>query len=431
MNGRTIARNAVVLGVAVGIVITFMVAVRTAQAIPAFARKYHVRCFMCHTVFPRLNKFGYEFKRLGYRMPPGWNGKQAPTPIGMISSHESFKLANAMAIFVRTDVQYSKDTAPDGTSTSATSIDLSEAALLWGGAIPDSNFSYFGEYVLYEDGASELERAKIDYTGGNVQGSYFFGIGKTHLQEGYMASDVHGLTEDDSPLMWGAPSPNNFSFDQNPGLIEGGYTYMSPKYKTVIGLTAKVTNGVDADGEGIVSGSDRSHKDVWLGGDFLLGNQFAFSVSYYQGKKDQIQNEGAPDEFLYEPKTTRYGLYAHYLFARQLDVLAGYQHVSEDWQHAVAAPVVKLSNNGFFVEVDEYIKQGFVAWARYDSNPTDAPDSGFVKAKDHRWQVGILKTLTQLGNVKGYLQYGDETVDTWDGEHSTNKALTLGLDLGW
>jgi len=431
MNGQIIARKSVVLVTVLGAVVGLTVAATPANAIPAFARRYHVRCFMCHTVFPRLNKLGYEFKRLGYRMPPGWNGKKAPTPIRMIASHEPFKLANEVALFLRTDVQYVKDNAPDGTSTSTSSIDLAEGALLWGGAIPDTNFSYFGEYVFYEDGESELERAKIDYTGGNVEHSYFIGIGKTHVQEGYMASDGHGLTDADSPLMWGAPSPNNFSFDQNPGLVEGGYTYMSPKYKTVIGLTLKVTNGVNEEGEGIVSGSDRKHKDVWFDADFLVGNQFAFSANYYQGKKEQIQNEGAPDEFMYEPETTRYGLYAHYLFARQLDLLVGFQHTSEDWQQAVTSPVGSFDSNGYFVEVDKYIKQGLVAWARYDSNPADAPVPAFAKAKDHRFMAGVLKTLTELGNVKAYLELSRGTTDTWQLEHSTNKSVTVGLDLGW
>ena len=40
-----------------------------AQALPAFARKYNVDCTYCHVVWPRLNLTGYEFKRLGYRLP--------------------------------------------------------------------------------------------------------------------------------------------------------------------------------------------------------------------------------------------------------------------------------------------------------------------------------------------------------------------------
>lgn len=41
----------------------------SAQAVPAFARKYNVDCTYCHSAWPQLNRRGYIFRRLGYRMP--------------------------------------------------------------------------------------------------------------------------------------------------------------------------------------------------------------------------------------------------------------------------------------------------------------------------------------------------------------------------
>ena len=41
----------------------------SARAVPAFARKYNVDCTYCHTAWPQLNRTGYIFRRLGYRMP--------------------------------------------------------------------------------------------------------------------------------------------------------------------------------------------------------------------------------------------------------------------------------------------------------------------------------------------------------------------------
>ena len=41
----------------------------TARAMPAWSRKYNADCTLCHTTYPRLNRTGYEFKRLGYRFP--------------------------------------------------------------------------------------------------------------------------------------------------------------------------------------------------------------------------------------------------------------------------------------------------------------------------------------------------------------------------
>jgi len=41
----------------------------SAEAIPAFARKYATSCQTCHTAFPKLNAFGTAFRLSGYRMP--------------------------------------------------------------------------------------------------------------------------------------------------------------------------------------------------------------------------------------------------------------------------------------------------------------------------------------------------------------------------
>ncbi len=43
----------------------------SAQAIPAFARKYNVACSACHESWPKLNDFGQLFRDNGYRMNRG------------------------------------------------------------------------------------------------------------------------------------------------------------------------------------------------------------------------------------------------------------------------------------------------------------------------------------------------------------------------
>ncbi len=41
------------------------------QAIPSWARKYEVSCYMCHSGMPQRNAIGEAFKNNGYRMPAG------------------------------------------------------------------------------------------------------------------------------------------------------------------------------------------------------------------------------------------------------------------------------------------------------------------------------------------------------------------------
>ncbi|MBI4511401.1 MAG: hypothetical protein HY698_17340 [Deltaproteobacteria bacterium] len=58
---------------------------RTAEAIPAFARRYETSCQTCHLVFPRLTPFGEAFRRNGYRFPEGGDAlseKEEPLPLG-------------------------------------------------------------------------------------------------------------------------------------------------------------------------------------------------------------------------------------------------------------------------------------------------------------------------------------------------------------
>jgi len=57
-------------------------ALRTSTAIPAFARKYGLRCSACHTVWPELNAFGQRFKDNGYQL-----GNDRDSPIWQAPSY--------------------------------------------------------------------------------------------------------------------------------------------------------------------------------------------------------------------------------------------------------------------------------------------------------------------------------------------------------
>src|SRR3989441_2871959 len=50
------------------------------HAIPAFARKYGMKCSACHLAVPGLNQFGQAFKDNGYRMKNGTDDLRANQP---------------------------------------------------------------------------------------------------------------------------------------------------------------------------------------------------------------------------------------------------------------------------------------------------------------------------------------------------------------
>ena len=61
----------------------FYAAVRAhlkAEGIPAFARKYGMRCSACHLAVPVLNRYGQAFKDNGYRMKVGTDDLRANEP---------------------------------------------------------------------------------------------------------------------------------------------------------------------------------------------------------------------------------------------------------------------------------------------------------------------------------------------------------------
>ncbi|MCL4497686.1 MAG: hypothetical protein M1467_06230 [Deltaproteobacteria bacterium] len=72
---------------------SFVIAPKKANAIPAFAQKYHFSCAVCHTVFPNLNPFGRAFWRNGFRLP-GTNG----TPSDATQITEGLSLPNPWPI---------------------------------------------------------------------------------------------------------------------------------------------------------------------------------------------------------------------------------------------------------------------------------------------------------------------------------------------
>ena len=175
-----------------------------AHAIPAFARKYGVKCYACHTIPPALNKNGYMFKRLGYRMPPDEMDGTKPAPkITELDKDIKFNLTNALALVLQGSFTAEKTVADTGNTTSAspvsscnggtagtlessscTSFNLDEAALFLAGAIPDTGFSYFAHYELYQGGNNDLEQGFGVYTGGRANSSYFIKGGEMHMQEG-------------------------------------------------------------------------------------------------------------------------------------------------------------------------------------------------------------------------------------------------------
>ena len=400
------------------------------QAVPAFARKFGVKCYTCHTIPPALNKNGYMFKRLGYRMPPDEMDGSKPAPkIGDLDKDIKFSITNSLAIISQGSFTVDKNVSD--TSTSSSSFNKDEVALFAAGTVPETNFSYFVHYELYTGGSNFLEQAIGEYTGGRANSSYFIKAGQMHAQEGEgtRAAMFYNLFPDPALTLTNV-DPISFTLDQHPVGVGVGYTWASNYFKNVFAVSAKVTNGLNADGSEILFNSTKNSKDVWFDADYWFGPDGGVTFMAYRGTKDQIQNSGSPDQFTYRPTLTRYGVMGNYLFFDKLDILGGYIRSKDDWQDTMGGAKSSYIANGFRGEVDYYIKTGFAAMARYDRlNQTVA---GGPVAHTQAWGIGAEKALTTLGNVVARVTYNNEKdVDPVTGALVTDKLFKVDVRLMW
>ena len=394
------------------------------HAIPAFARKFGVKCYACHTIPPALNKNGYMFKRLGYRMPPDNMDGTKPAPkVSDLDKDIKFSLTNSFALLLQGSFTDDKTVADAGNVTSASpsticasdtqqssscsSFNLDEAALFLAGAVPESGFSYMGHYELYQDGGSGLEQGFGVWTGGRANSNYFVKAGEIHMQEGEgtRAAMFYNLFPDPAYILTNA-DPINFSLDQAPVGVDVGYTWASNYFSKVFAVSAKVTNGLDANGDPIIQDSNKNSKDVWADADYWFGPDGGVTVMMYRGSKDQVQNQGADNEFTYRPTFWRSGVFGNYLFFDKLDLLGGYMHGNDQWQWQQNGPMSHYIANTYHGEVDYYVKTGTALMARLDrsSQQIDPQPTMHTRA----WGIGAEHALTTRGNVVARATYNQE-----------------------
>jgi hypothetical protein len=124
-----------------------------AAAIPAFARKYGLRCSACHTAWPELNSFGQKFKDNGYQL-----GNDRDSPIWLNPSYWPIAIRTTPQWRLERTTHQPVDATPgDGASGTVertitqSGFDISGADLLMLGTLY-KNIT-FGFVPTVEDGA--------------------------------------------------------------------------------------------------------------------------------------------------------------------------------------------------------------------------------------------------------------------------------------
>jgi hypothetical protein len=126
-------------------------AYETHLGIPAFARKYGMKCSACHLAVPVLNAYGQAFKDNGYRMKNGTDDLRANEPA-------------YWPLFAWLWKDYELDVQRVGGRTVQKRGGISDGALVFGGlgSISDK-VSFRFTPIVYEDGVTLIDHGWIRY----------------------------------------------------------------------------------------------------------------------------------------------------------------------------------------------------------------------------------------------------------------------------
>src|SRR6266550_3404165 len=90
-----------------------------ASAIPAFARKYGLRCSACHTAWPELNAFGQRFKDNGYQL-----GNDRDSPIWQNNAYWPIAMRTTPQIHLESTTNQVTDAVLTGKTITQAGFDL-------------------------------------------------------------------------------------------------------------------------------------------------------------------------------------------------------------------------------------------------------------------------------------------------------------------
>jgi len=130
-------------------------ALRTSTAIPAFARKYGLRCSACHTVWPELNVFGQRFKDNGYQL-----GNDRDSPIWQSNGYWPIAMRTTPQWHLESTTNQITDAAPGGKTLTQAGFDISGVDFLMLGTLY-KNITFGLVTTLDPDGTAGIEAAFV------------------------------------------------------------------------------------------------------------------------------------------------------------------------------------------------------------------------------------------------------------------------------
>jgi hypothetical protein len=366
---------------------TWVVDVQEAQAIPAWAKKYNADCAMCHyPTYPRLNSFGHQFRRAGYR-----------TPVEFGKDQDISKIQNFLSGKVRVQTSYTDNES----SIDRSEFKLSEAALMYGGAF-SRNFSGFLKIGTFT-GSTGTSASNTNFTGklygvfgspdsfftvraGQMSMLYFEGFGGLGAPTLVSLNPIYSnqLTAQSS-----GTSPLRYALSTQQRGAEFAYTYGPGRF------LVQVSNGLDQNGSGTSTVGDFDRrKDFLVAYEHILDEiASGFTLLYYNGTAYASNTPNGPlnldQRYAYE----RYGVNANKIFNLGgrvfLEIQGGYLRSSD--RVPIQQTGGNIKGNAWYVEAQQYIPGPEVTFVqRYSVIDNNVPKENTTR-KDYT--VGAVTTI--------------------------------------
>lgn len=363
-----------IVGVAPVLTLLALMLCSTADATPAYGRRYGVSCNTCHSPLPpRLNNVGMLFRRLGFRMPDA--DDEGKLIIKAVPAHGIGDAASLSA-----NAAFRRDQKAEEGTNKAT-LQLGEVELVAGTAI-GNHLSTQAMFVPWnDDGEIELEDAEAQFNAGSPRHQVTARAGL--MQTFFWQKANHGILTHSTPLLFderavqGVGDFGGFGLGAKLIGAETGYLFTRLKDGRFSSTAASVAvyNGVNSEGERAIRNTTRG-ADVLLQAVQLFGQRNTLGAFYYRGRVGlepavAVEPEGEPAG---EPKDrfTRYGLMGNYLLFRRLDVVAGAAQGKDRTEPAGG----ETRMQGLYAELAATLTKPWIGVYRFDAVDPDRDRGG-------------------------------------------------------
>jgi hypothetical protein len=320
--------------------------VRESKAIPAWARKYNADCSMCHyPVVPRLNSFGHQFRRAGYRTPDEFNKEQDVTKVGDFFS-------------VRARARFGYENKEGAIERSE--FTLNDVTFFYAGALT-KNFSAFVESEIESTGDIELvgqlqgvfgsSDRYVSIRVGQMHPLQRVGFGGFDRPTGISTNPLHSTTLTRAGSISGA----NFALNKDQKGIEVAYVQGRAR------LLAQVLNGMNESGSGTANKGDRDpQKDYLVAYEHILDDiASGFTVFYYKGTYHQTATSSTISQrFDY----SRFGVNVNKIFPVPFGFFELQGGFVRSYDNVPSSVGTDVEGNAFYIESQQVLKDTWLTF---------------------------------------------------------------------